>query len=117
MHAADLCTNVFKRNHYISPRWVWVFAVDQSEERGESGVGERKINHQRSKNTFHLEKISDHFDSTDRVSALSPLPTEGSRSQELTTLDYIPYKMVTNIYIYDLQPLLIDQFHKQRLVK
>lgn len=89
-----------------------VFAVDQSER-----VRGGKINHQRSKNTFHLEKISGHFDGTDRVSALSPLPTEGSRSQELTTLDYIPYKMVTDIYIYDLQPLLIDQFHKQRLVK
>lgn len=72
-----------------------LFAVDQSERVGEG----KKIN-QRSKNTFHLEKISGHFDGIDRVSALSPLPTESSRSQELTTVDYIPYKMVTDIYIY-----------------
>lgn len=89
------------------------FVIDQSERE------EKKINHQRSKNTFHLEKISGHFDGADGVPVLSPLPKAGSPSQEPTTKIILPIKMVPNIYIYiyDLQPLLIDQFHKQRLVK
>jgi hypothetical protein len=51
--------------------------IDQSERK-------KKINHQRSKNTFHLENIPDHFDGTDGILVLSPLPASGSPSQEPT---------------------------------
>lgn len=88
------------------------FVVDQSERE------EKKINHQRSKNTFHLEKISSHFDGADGLPVLSPLPKADSPSQEPATKIIFPIRWSPiYIYIYDLQPLLIDQFHKQRLVK
>lgn len=52
--------------------------IDQSER------GKKKIYHQRSKNTFHLEKIPGHFDRADGILVLSPLPALGSPSQEPT---------------------------------
>ena len=65
-----------------------------------------------------MEKISGHFDGADGVPVLSLLPEAGSPSQEPTTEIIFPIRWSPiYIYIYDLQPLLIDQFHKQRLVK
>lgn len=69
------------------------FVIDQSERE------EKKINHHRSKNTFHLEKISGHFDGADGLSVLSPLPKAGSPSQEAATEIIFPIRW-SSIYIY-----------------